>query len=269
MTSSAPALRVPAIRLYVGDPLAAGAVATFDRAQAHYLRNVMRAKAGDDVLLFNGRDGEWRATVGELGKAGGTARAVARTRPQQASPDLWLLFAPIKSGRIEFLVEKATELGVSLLAPVLTERAVVRRVNEARLRAHAVEAAEQSGRLDVPALRPAQTLEAALANWPAGRPLFVCDESGHGVPIGRALPDRRKRPGAVLIGPEGGFAPGELDALAKLAFVTRVGLGPRVLRAETAALAALACWQALAGDWGDGGPGLSPSADSSLVADQP
>lgn len=241
----------PAIRLYVGDTLAVGAAVTLGRAQAHYLRNVMRAKAGDALLLFNGRDGEWRAMVGELGKAGGTATAVEETRPQLASPDLWLLFAPIKSGRIEFLVEKATELGVSLLAPVLTERTVVRRVNVERLQAHAIEAAEQSGRLDVPELRPAQALESALADWPAGRPLFVCDESGRGVPIGRALPDRRKRPGAVLIGPEGGFAPGELDALAKLAFVSRVGLGPRILRAETAALAALACWQALAGDWQD------------------
>jgi 16S rRNA (uracil1498-N3)-methyltransferase len=239
----------PTIRLYVGDPLAAGGAVALGRAQAHYLRNVMRAKAGDALLLFNGRDGEWRAEVGPLGKAGGMATAVAQTRPQQASLDLWLLFAPIKSGRIEFLVEKATELGVALLAPVLTERTVVRRVNVERLQAHAIEAAEQSGRLDVPELRAAQTLDAALADWPAGRPLFVCDETGGGVPIGRAAPDRRIRPAAVLIGPEGGFAPGELDALAKLAFVTRVGLGPRILRAETAALAVLACWQALAGDW--------------------
>lgn len=263
MTSTA-----PAIRLYVGDPLAAGRAVTLGRAQAHYLRNVMRAKAGDALLLFNGRDGEWRAEVGELGKAGGTARAVAQTRSQRASADLWLLFAPLKSGRIEFLVEKATELGVALLAPVLTERTVVRRVNEARLRAHAVEAAEQSGRLDVPELRQARPLMEWLADWPAGRPLFVCDETGQGVPIARAVPDRRKRPAAVLIGPEGGFAPAELDALAKLAFVSRVGLGPRILRAETAALAALACWQALAGDWQDA-PGLPASSDPSLIADQP
>lgn len=239
----------PAIRLYVGDALAAGRTVTLDRAQAHYLRNVMRAKAGDALLLFNGRDGEWRAAVGALGKAGGEARAEAQTRPQRASADLWLLFAPLKSGRIEFLVEKATELGVSVLAPVLTERTVVRRVNVDRLRAHAVEAAEQSGRLDVPVLREARPLFEAFAGWPEERPLFLCDETGRGTPIARAVPDRRKRPGAVLIGPEGGFAPAELDALAKLAFVSRVGLGPRILRAETAALAALASWQALAGDW--------------------
>jgi 16S rRNA (uracil1498-N3)-methyltransferase len=246
----------PAIRLHVGDALAAGRAVTLDRAQAHYLRNVMRAKAGDALLLFNGRDGEWSATVDALGKAGGEVRAEAQTRPQRPSADLWLLFAPLKAGRIEFLVEKATELGVAALAPVLTERTVVRRVNARRLRAHAVEAAEQSGRLDVPELREARPLMAALAAWPEDRPLFLCDETGRGVPIARALPDRRNRPGAVLIGPEGGFAPAELDALAKLAFVTRVGLGPRILSAETAALAALASWQALAGDWQDA-PGLS------------
>jgi len=244
MTSS-----TPAIRLYVGDTLAAGRAVTLDRTQAHYLRNVMRAKAGDALLLFNGRDGEWRATVGALGKTGGEAHPEAQTRPQRASADLWLLFAPLKSGRIEFLVEKATELGVSVLAPVLTERTVVRRVNTDRLRAHAIEAAEQSSRLDVPQLRDAVPLFEGLAGWPEGRPLFLCDETGRGAPIARAVPDRRNRPGAVLIGPEGGFAPAELDALAKLAFVTRVGLGHRILRAETAALAALACWQALAGDW--------------------
>jgi 16S rRNA (uracil1498-N3)-methyltransferase len=260
---------VPAIRLYVGDPLVPGGAAALDRAQAHYLRNVMRAKAGDALLLFNGRDGEWRAELGELGKNGGTARAVAQTRPQHAAADLWLLFAPIKSGRIEFLVEKATELGVAVLAPVLTQRTVVRKVNTARLRAHAIEAAEQSGRLDVPALREAAPLEASLADWPAERPLFVCDETGAGLPIARVVPDRRIRPGAVLIGPEGGFAPAELDALAKLPFVTRVGLGPRILRAETAALAALACWQALAGDWNDGPSGLPARSDSSLNAKQP
>ncbi|HVO16854.1 MAG TPA: 16S rRNA (uracil(1498)-N(3))-methyltransferase [Alphaproteobacteria bacterium] len=244
MTSS-----TPAIRLYVGDALAAGRTVTLDRAQAHYLRNVMRAKAGDALLLFNGRDGEWRASVGALGKTGGEAQLEARTQPQRASADLWLLFAPLKSGRIEFLVEKATELGVAVLAPVLTERTVVRRVNAERLRAHAVEAAEQSGRLDVPELRAARPLFHALEGWPEERPLFLCDETGRGVPVARAVPDRRNRPGAVLIGPEGGFAPAELDALEKLAFVSRVGLGPRILRAETAALAALACWQALAGDW--------------------
>ncbi|MGE5146012.1 MAG: 16S rRNA (uracil(1498)-N(3))-methyltransferase [Candidatus Eiseniibacteriota bacterium] len=241
----------PSIRLYVGDALVSGGAVTLAAAQAHYLRNVMRAKAGDALLLFNGRDGEWRAEIAALGKTGASATCVAPTRPQRASPDLWLLFAPIKSGRVEFLVEKATELGVARLVPILTERTVVRRVNVERLQAHAIEAAEQSNRLDVPTVDTARALDACLAEWPAARPLFVCDETGQGIPVARAVPDRRKRPGAVLIGPEGGLAPAELDALAKLPFVTRVGLGPRVLRAETAALAALACWQALAGDWQD------------------
>jgi 16S rRNA (uracil1498-N3)-methyltransferase len=162
---------------------------------------------------------------------------------------LWLLFAPIKRAPLDWLVEKATELGVSALLPVWTVRTQAERVNLERLRAHAIEAAEQSERLSIPELRPPERIERVLAAWPPERRLIVCDETGDGEPLGEAALRLSSGPAALLVGPEGGFDQRELDALEKLSFVTRVGLGPRVLRAETAALAALAVFQAVAGDW--------------------
>jgi 16S rRNA (uracil1498-N3)-methyltransferase len=171
-------------------------------------------------------------------------------RTAQPEGDVWLLFAPIKRARLDWLVEKATELGVSALVPVLTARTQAERLNRERLQALAVAAAEQSERLSVPQTRPAESLADVLAVWSEGRLLVLCDESGAGAPIATALATcAMPMPAAVLVGPEGGFTETELDALAKLSFVTRVGLGPRVLRAETAALAALAVFQAIAGDW--------------------
>ncbi len=241
------------IRLHVEDDLGPGAALALTPAQAHYLGNVMRLGVGDELLLFNGRDGEWRATIDGQGKGSCAVSVTGRARPQSRGPDLWLVFAPIKRARIDFLAEKATELGVAALVPVFTRRTVVRRVNTARLRAHAVEAAEQSGRLDVPEVREARPLAELIGSWPEGRRVLVCDESGGGAPIAEVLAQapgpRGGAPWALLVGPEGGFDPSELDALRKLPFVTLVGLGPRLLRADTAALAALACWQALAGDW--------------------
>lgn len=239
----------PKVRLFVEDALLAGGEVTLSAAAAHYLGTVMRLAAGDAVLVFNGRDGEWRGEVIAIGKGKGRLAVAAPTRPQADEADVWLVFAPLKKGPMEVLATKATELGASRLVPALTRRTSASRVNLARLRAHAREAAEQCGRLTVPEVDAPVPFDRLLDGWDPGRRLIVADESGGGTPIVAALAGfARHAPGAILTGPEGGFAPDELDALGKLPFVTRVGLGPRLLRAETAALAALACWQALAGD---------------------
>ncbi len=243
---------IPPIRLYVEASLAAGAEIALTPEQAHYAKNVMRRGPGDEALLFNGGDGEWRARIDALGKRGGMLNAIARTREQRDEADLWLVFAPIKRARLAFIAEKATELGVSAILPVLTQRTVVNKVNLDRLRANAIEAAEQSGRLSVPEIHGTATFAELLADWPEGRRIMLCDESGGGRPIAAALADAAAAPDvpwAVMIGPEGGYAREELDALGKLPFVTRVALGQRLLRADTAAIAALACWQAVAGQW--------------------
>lgn len=240
----------PRTRLYVEAPLAAGAAVELPAAQAHYLVNVMRLKAGDAVCLFNGRDGEWRARIDAASRKNCGLAVDSLLRAQRAEADLWLLFAPLKKARTDYLAEKATELGASRLWPVYTRRTVAERVNLDRLRATAIEAAEQSERLTLPEVREPAKLFEALQGWPAERRLVLCDESGAAKPITEALTGAKPGdPYAMLIGPEGGFAADELDALRKLPFVIPVGLGPRVLRADTAALAGLACLQALVGDW--------------------
>lgn len=236
------------IRLYVESDLSAAATVGLSADQAHYLQHVMRAKAGESVALFNGRDGEWLAEIQGFGKGWASLTVSTQRRPQIVEPDLWLVFAPIKGARIDFVAEKATELGVSTLWPVFTRRTVVSRVKEERLFANAVQAAEQCERLSVPAVRPAVTLEKALGAWPQERRLLVLDETGTGRPIAAALAEIPPGPAAVLTGPEGGFTNSELDDLRRLPFVSFIGLGPRILRADTAALAALACWQAWCGD---------------------
>ena len=241
-------------RLYVEDDLAEGATLGIGHGQAHYLRSVLRLTRGDRVALFNGRDGEWRARLDGLGKGWASLMVEARRRPQAPEPDLWLVFAPIKRARIDFVAEKATELGVSRLQPALTCYTSVSRVNSDRLAANAREAAEQCRRLSVPEVLPPAELFALLSDWPSERRLLVCAESGEAPPIAEVLSAARapngSEPGpwAVMTGPEGGYAPTELDALGKLPFATFVGLGPRILRADTAAVAALACWQAILGD---------------------
>jgi len=241
----------PRHRLFVDADLAAGADVWVTEQQAHYLLHVMRLGVGAEIALFNGRHGEWRASIAETGKKKARLTAVEALRPQAAEPDLWLLFAAVKRARIDLIVEKATELGVSVLQPVFTERTVMSRVGEERLAAIAVEAAEQCERLTVPELRPPLSLQAALAKWPEGRILLMMDESGAGRPVADALAEVPPGPAALLVGPEGGFAKSELDALGRLTFAVRVGLGPRILRADTAVIAALACYQAVRGDWRD------------------
>lgn len=242
-----------AARLFVEADLAAGGEAPFDEAQVHYLRNVMRRPDGAPLLLFNGRDGEWRGTLSGRGKKSAVAVVGERTRAQVPEPDVWLCFAPVKRARIDYIAEKATELGVSVLQPVVTRHTAVERVNVERLRANAVEAAEQTERLTVPEVREPVDLGTLLGGWPAERRLLMCDETGGGPPIAEALAQldgaARTAPWAIVIGPEGGFAEIELQALRRIKDVVSVGLGPRILRADTAALAALACWQALLGDW--------------------
>ena len=235
-------------RLYVGGRLASGRTIELEAGQAHYLRAVLRLGRGAAVAGFNAADGEWRCRIDLVGKSRMWLLVEQQLRVPECDLDLWLLFAPIKRARLDWLVEKATELGASALMPVWTARTQSERLNLGRLRAHAVEAAEQSERLSVPELHPPEALDRVLAAWPAGRPLVVCDESGAGEPIGEAATRFAAAPVALFIGPEGGFDQTELDGLGKLSFVTRIGLGPRVLRAETAALAALAAFQAIAGD---------------------
>jgi 16S rRNA (uracil1498-N3)-methyltransferase len=241
--------RAPRLHLIAG--LAAGCEIELEPARAHYLRSVLRLGPGAAVAVFNAEDGEWLCRIAGIGKNGArlTAERQLRSPEPGGEPDLWLLFAPIKRARLDWLVEKATELGVAALLPVWTARTQVERVNLDRLRAHAVEAAEQSERLSVPDLRAPERLDRLLATWPGARRLVVCDESGAGEPISDAAARLPPGPMALLVGPEGGFDETELDAFGKLSFVTRVGLGPRVLRAETATLAAVAVFQAIAGDW--------------------
>ena len=233
-------------RLFVAAELGAGLGVAASEGQAHYLLHVMRAKAGQTVLLFNGRDGEWLAEIGAVSKRGVSLKCVRRTAEQAGVPDLWLLFAPVKKTPADYLVQKAVELGVALLQPVMTRRTIVTRVNGERLKANAMEAAEQSGRLSVPEIGEPMALDKLLAGWPKERRIYFCDEGGEAKPLAQVA---GAGPAAILTGPEGGFDPKERAMLRGLAFVTPVTLGPRILRADTAALAALAIWQSVKGDW--------------------
>ncbi len=239
-----------ATRLYMPGVFEVGTSLALDQAQGHRLRHVLRLGAGAAVAAFNESAGEWLCELTELGRGRSALNLIRQIRPLEPEPDLWLLFTPLKRARLDWLVEKASELGASALLPIWTARTQSERINRDRLHAIAVAAAEQSERLSVPEIRSPEALDRALAAWPADRRLILCDESGAGVPIAEALmaiPPRS--PAAVFVGPEGGFTDAELDGLGKLPIVTRVGLGPRVLRAETAALAALTVFQAIAGDW--------------------
>ncbi|ROU02811.1 16S rRNA (uracil(1498)-N(3))-methyltransferase [Histidinibacterium lentulum] len=234
------------VRLHVEHPLGEGQIVPLDPAQAHYLFGVMRLGAGAEVELFNGRDGAWRAEVAEAGKKRGLLACRARSAPQRDPPDLWLLFAPLKKARTDFVVEKATELGARRICPVQTEFTNAERIRRDRLQATAVEAAEQCGGTFVPEVAELVRLDRLLADWPEGRALMVADEALAGA---ASEQDLASAPAALLIGPEGGFSDAERGRLAARHEVTRLRLGPRILRAETAAVAALTLWQAGAGDW--------------------
>jgi 16S rRNA (uracil1498-N3)-methyltransferase len=237
------------VRLYVEAPLGEGAQVEPSPAQAHYLLHVMRAKAGDRVQLFNGRDGEWRSEIADVSKRGCTLICEKQSLPQKSVPDLWLVFAPIKKTPADYVVQKASELGVARLQPAITRRTIAARVNAERMRANAIEAAEQSGRLSVPEIGEVKALDRLLRDWPSERRILFCDEAGEAPPIADALGTAPKGPWAILTGPEGGFDPAERKAIRALACVTPVSLGQRILRADTAALSALAVWQAILGDW--------------------
>ncbi|WP_212524971.1 16S rRNA (uracil(1498)-N(3))-methyltransferase [Actibacterium sp. MT2.3-13A] len=236
------------VRLYVEHPLGAGQSVPLSRDQAHYLFGVMRLGVGDAVLVFDGAHGEWLAEVAEAGKRGGVLACREQTRPQQSPPDLWLLFAPIKKARTDFIVEKAAEMGAARICPVQTDFTNAERIRRDRLQAHAVEAAEQCGGTYVPEVAELARLDRVLADWPADRQLMFCDEALVGARAALAGAQRGKW--AILIGPEGGFSQAERTRLRGFPFAHAVSLGPRILRADTAAVAALTLWQSTLGDWG-------------------
>jgi 16S rRNA (uracil1498-N3)-methyltransferase len=242
-------------RLYLDQPLAAGASMALDAAQANYLGNVLRMKTGDSVLVFNGRDGEWRATLAGAGKRRLALAVADRTRVQTGALDLHYQFAPLKHARLDYVAQKAVEMGASRLQPVITRHAQVARVNLERMRANAIEAAEQCGILTLPDIGNPLTFERMLAERDPARLLVFCDEDAEVkdpiAALAAARDDGRAEPRrlAVLVGPEGGFAEEERAALLALPNAVRLALGPRILRADTAAVAALALVGAVLGDW--------------------
>lgn len=235
-------------RLFIDAPLAAGAHVALEPAQAHYVGNVLRLTTGARVLVFNGRDGEWSSVLTLL-RRGATLAVDAKTRAQTGTADLHYLFAPLKAARLDYMTQKAVEMGASRLVPVLTRHGQVTRVNVARMRANAIEAAEQCGILTVPDIGQPLALAQLIAGWDSRRQMVFCDEDAEVADPIIALGGLVHGPLAVLIGPEGGFADDERAALLKLPNVVRLSLGPRILRADTAAVAALALVQAVLGDW--------------------
>ncbi|WP_439539141.1 16S rRNA (uracil(1498)-N(3))-methyltransferase [Sphingomonas sp.] len=234
-------------RLFVEPALTQGEQRRIDGQQGHYLASVMRLKVGDPVKLFDDATGEWLGVASEVRKRDVVLEVGEKLREREAVPDLWLCAAPIKKGRIDWVVEKACELGVARVAPVLTRRAVVDKLNLDRLRAHMIEAAEQCGRTALPELAEPVKLAAMLRDWPAGRTLFFADETG-GLPALEAMRSHRG-PAAILVGPEGGFDAEERDAIRAVPGAVGISLGPRILRAETASAAAVSLWMGAVGDW--------------------
>lgn len=244
------------VRLFVDQNLPGSGSIALSQEDSHYITTVMRMKVGGKVLLFNGRNGEWKSSIEDVHKRRAVLSIEEQTKPQGQEPDLWLVFAPIKKTRIDFMAQKATEMGVSRLVPVFTKHTNVDRVKTERLVANAKEAAEQCERMMVPKVDEPQKLDQVLANWPEGRQLMFCDEDLSGTTAIEKLSALKKvgpEPWAILIGPEGGFFEDEREKLNGLSFAHKVSLGPRILRADTAAIAALALWQSALGDWADNG----------------
>ncbi|MEQ1754957.1 MAG: 16S rRNA (uracil(1498)-N(3))-methyltransferase [Micropepsaceae bacterium] len=237
-------------RLFVDVALCDGAEVELGDDQAHYLAHVMRARSGQSLRVFNGRDGEWLAIITAIAKRTITLSLQVRTSVQTGVPDLWLLLAPIKKTPLDYIVQKATELGVARIQPVITRRTIVERVNLDRMRANATEAAEQSERLTVPDIGEPISLEKLIQSWDTTRRLAFCDESRDAPPAARAFASAKPGPWAILTGPEGGFDPEEREMIRTQDFTLPVALGPRILRADTASLAAIAVWQSTCGDWG-------------------
>ena len=236
-------------RLFLEARLAPGERIACTPEQANYLLNVLRLGADAEISVFNGRDGEWRARLSDVGKRRCTLECLELMRRQAPGPDIHYLFAPLKHARLDYMVQKATEMGASKLQPVLTRRTIVARVNSERMRANAIEAAEQCGILNVPEVAAPERLETLLDTWDAKRALVFCDEAAKvGSPLA-ALMRLEGRPLAVLVGPEGGFEPSEQTALRAKPFAVPISLGPRIMRADTAAVAALALINAAVGDW--------------------
>lgn len=238
------------LRLYFSQLLKCGEEAELSEAQSHYLRNVMKLADGECFRGFDGVSGEYELTLRCLSKKHCVGLVGKQLRNIVSVPDIWLLFAPVKKDQTDYIVQKAVELGVSQLLPVITRRTNNERVRRDRMVAQSIEAAEQCRRLDLPTVSEAQPLEKLLQNWDASRHLYFMDETRNGQPVAQAFA-QAPVPAAILIGPEGGFAEDELKLLRSLDFAQGVTLGPRILRAETAAAAALSCWQALSGDWTD------------------
>ena len=236
------------IRIYVDADLYTGGIVVCSEAQAHYLLNVMRLQTGNDVYVFNGRDGEFKSVIAQCGKKQCVLRVETLFKTFENSPDVWLLFAPLKKDQTDFVIAKAVELGVSEIIPVITEYTSTTKMRTDRLHTLAIEAAEQSRRQDVPLLREAAELNKILNDWPAKRTLFYLDESGNSGSAAEIMP-QFSAPAALLVGPEGGFSEKELEFLKNLPYTYGISLGKRILRAETAVVAGLSCWQALCGDW--------------------
>jgi 16S rRNA (uracil1498-N3)-methyltransferase len=237
------------IRLFIPHDLAAGAELALDHGQSHYLASVMRQGVGDEVLLFNGRDGEWRSKITAVTKRATAVRVETLERALSLGPDLDLIIALVKRGRLETIVEKAAELGARRVRPVLTERTNADRARVERLTAIAIEASEQTGRMDAPQVLEPAKLDKLLKDWDPDRRLLFCDEAGDAKPVLDALKGQPAGAWAILIGPEGGFSSAERTKLRALPFAVPASLGPRILRADTAAISALTLWQTALGDW--------------------
>ncbi len=236
------------IRIYIDADLVVGNVVECDEKQSHYLINVMRLKQGDEVFVFNGRDGEFCSQVKTIQKKKCELLVVSRFCEYRKSPDIWLLFAPLKKNNMDFVVEKATELGVQKIIPIISEYTSNLHPNVERMKTQVIEACEQCRRQDVPVVENCIDLKKLLSNWDKNRKLIYLDETLQSE-VAKVQMERCLEPVAILVGPEGGFSEKELENLRKLDYTYGVSLGNRILRAETAAIAALSCWQALAGDW--------------------